>query len=249
MPGFNPLSISAPSPVGRGGASAAQLIQRVYFGGSFIMGTGVLSGTVLVPKGATVARIKAVGGGAPGWGGQAYPGGGGGAYAFTRLSGLSAGVSLSYSVASSMAPIYQGGELVPDTTVSFAGQVVCRAKGAAGNGGGVAAQCIGDVVRSGGNGGTGGGGANTATAGLFGGAAGAFQYPGNTNNGGAGGGAAGDRDESGHLNLGGDGAMAPGNAGGIPAPGYGGGGSGGNNVAQGAGAGSPGLVVFEFWSA
>lgn len=231
--------------VGRASGGGPQLISRVTIPGQAL---ATVTGSVSPPTGANQARIKGVGAGAPGLAVALGRGGGGGAYAFKLVQGINPATAFSYSVPraslSTNTDVTAG-----STTVVLAGQTILSAAGAVGATGGQASSSVGDVVRSGGNGSTNTGtSTSNATAGANGGAAGVMELTPNSNNGGPGGGSAGDRDDPAGLWLGADGALAPTNAAGLPAPSYGGGGSGGNNSATAGGRGSPGILIFEFWS-
>lgn len=231
MPGFNPLSIGAPSPVGRGGAGGRLFIARRFF---------YASGTDTVPDKAALAIVRCIGQG----GGSAgpnpnYSGGGGGAYARNDVL-CAPGQTATITIGAMNTGQFSGGDGQP-TTVFLNNMTTTAAGGKTGisnTGGapGLAADSIGRIRR---NGGYGSGPYGQGAAGDGGGAG--SQNWGNSQNQvfGGGGGSGGDRVEADSIRLGGDGGFV--GCGGTP-------GGGGGGIWNSAYVPS-GMAVIEYWSA
>ncbi len=234
MPPFNPASIGAPSPVGRGGGGGPTLIARRWF----------FSGTTddAVPVGAKVCIARGVGGGA-GTGRDVGRNGGGADFAKKSFL-VSPGNNVTVSVGAggtytaSATPGGNGG----DTTATYGGAIVMRASGGQAYQQVARPASIGDVVRAGGLGGASYSSSGVGQDGQSGGRGGLAGTVGNGQRGG-GGGSGGDRGDPDSLNIYGNGNTA------IPDTAIGYGGGGGDVINNSSGIGQPGVMCLEYWSA
>lgn len=209
-------SLARPFGVKSRGAGQTLLARRIFDrAGTF---------TDVAPAGTTSATVRCIGPGGPGGSPQ---GGGGGAFAKDTLP-CSPSTTITIVVQN---PVF--GE-VNSTTVTV-GPYTVKAVGASNGDGGIAANCVGSVRRSGG---TGGVYPNAGQPGIQGGPGGNSGTNGSGTQIGGGGGSGGDRGDSDAAIFGGRGG------GGLSgqAPGYGGG--------EGAFFGPAwGAAVIEYWSA